>query len=73
MGADLGTESDPVCCANTGHCKQLAPNWAKAAEELAPRGLQLGAVDCTANEELCARFEVKVRCMSMGHTHSRPS
>ena len=62
-----------MCCANTGHCKQLAPNWAKAAEELAPRGLQLGAVDCTANEELCARFEVKVRCMSMGHTHSRPS
>ena len=42
-----------------GHCKQLAPNWAKAAEELAPRGMQLGAVDCTANEELCGRFDVK--------------
>jgi protein disulfide-isomerase A6 len=41
-----------------GHCKQLAPEWASAAEALAPRGVKLGAVDCTANEALCSRFGV---------------
>jgi len=42
-----------------GHCKQLAPEWAKAAAELAPRGVKLGAVDCTAHESLCGKYEVK--------------
>ena len=42
-----------------GHCKQLAPEWAKAASELAPRGVKLGAVDCTAHESLCGQYDVK--------------
>ena len=42
-----------------GHCKQLAPEWAKAASELAPRGVKLGAVDCTAHESLCGKYDVK--------------
>jgi protein disulfide-isomerase A6 len=42
-----------------GHCKALAPEWAKAAGELAPRGVKLGAVDCTANEALCAKYGVR--------------
>ena len=42
-----------------GHCKALAPEWAQASAELAPKGVKLGAVDCTAHEALCAKYEVK--------------
>ena len=42
-----------------GHCKKLAPEWERASRDLAPRGVKLGAVDCTANEALCARFSVQ--------------
>ena len=44
-----------------GHCKALAPEWKRAAAELAPRGVKLGAVDCTApeSEPLCGRFGVQ--------------
>lgn len=42
-----------------GHCKQLAPAWAKAASDLAPNpAVKLGAVDCTAEAALCSRFSV---------------
>jgi len=41
-----------------GHCKSLAPEWAKAASEL--RGtVSMGAVDCTQHKDLCARYDVK--------------
>jgi thioredoxin-like negative regulator of GroEL len=39
-----------------GHCKALAPEWARAAQQLAPSGVKLGAVDCTAHEALCAKY-----------------
>jgi protein disulfide-isomerase A6 len=42
-----------------GHCKALAPEWARAAQQLAPSGVKLGAVDCTAHEALCAKYNVK--------------
>jgi protein disulfide-isomerase A6 len=44
-----------------GHCKALAPEWARAADSLAKagKGVKLGAVDCTAHESLCAKYDVK--------------
>ncbi|KAJ9513834.1 hypothetical protein QJQ45_020913 [Haematococcus lacustris] len=42
-----------------GHCKSLAPHWAKVASSL--KGMAtIGAVDCDdkANQKLCARFGV---------------
>ena len=41
-----------------GHCKALAPEWARAAEDLQKR-VKLGAVDCTKEESLCAKHSVK--------------
>jgi len=41
-----------------GHCKQLAPEWEKAATNL--KGiLPLGKVDCTAHQGLCAQYQVQ--------------
>jgi protein disulfide-isomerase A1 len=40
-----------------GHCKRLAPEYAQAAtalKDVAP----LGKVDCTAEKELCSKYEV---------------
>ena len=44
-----------------GHCKKLAPEWDAAADELAEAGERgvLTKVDCTENQELCARFGVR--------------
>ena len=57
-----------------GHCKQLAPEWAKAASELAPRGVKLGAVDCTAHESLCGKYDVKgfPTILAFGRDKSQP-
>ena len=57
-----------------GHCKQLAPEWAKAAAELAPRGVKLGAVDCTAHESLCGKYDVKgfPTILAFGRDKSQP-
>lgn len=72
-----GVHAHAHACRLTTHVpppSQLAPNWAKAAEELAPRGLTLGAVDCTAEEQLCARFEVKgyPHIMVFGRDKAKP-
>jgi protein disulfide-isomerase A6 len=41
-----------------GHCKQLAPEYEKAATNL--KGIvKVGAVDCDVEKELCGSFEVK--------------
>jgi len=41
-----------------GHCKTLAPHYAKAADKL--KGMvTFGAVDCTVQEELCAEYSVE--------------
>jgi protein disulfide-isomerase A1 len=44
-----------------GHCKKLAPEYAKAAQKLAEIGstVVLGKVDATEQKELGTRFEVK--------------
>ncbi|XP_018497136.1 protein disulfide-isomerase isoform X2 [Galendromus occidentalis] len=44
-----------------GHCKALAPEYAKAATELAEEGseLKLGKVDATEQTELGERFEIR--------------
>jgi len=41
-----------------GHCKTLAPNFARAATEL--KGVaKLASVDCTVHKDLCSRFGVQ--------------
>eukprot|EP00127_Corallochytrium_limacisporum_P002473 Clim_evm30s128 gene=Clim_evmTU30s128 len=42
-----------------GHCKTLAPEWAKAADELVHSGVKLGAVDATVESGLASQFGVQ--------------
>eukprot|EP01029_Cantina_marsupialis_P010403 TRINITY_DN2371_c0_g1_i1.p1 TRINITY_DN2371_c0_g1~~TRINITY_DN2371_c0_g1_i1.p1 ORF type:complete len:278 (+),score=103.60 TRINITY_DN2371_c0_g1_i1:40-873(+) len=42
-----------------GHCKKLAPDYAKAASTLKKNDLILGKVDCTEESDLCQRYGVK--------------
>lgn len=42
-----------------GHCKQLAPEYETAATILKEKGIPIGKVDCTENEELCSKFEIQ--------------
>ncbi|XP_067952030.1 protein disulfide-isomerase A6-like [Watersipora subatra] len=41
-----------------GHCKNLAPHWAKAATELKGK-VKLGAVDATVHSSLASRYGVR--------------
>lgn len=41
-----------------GHCKSLAPNFAKAATALKGTA-KLASVDCTVEKDLCSRFGVQ--------------
>ncbi|XP_047341346.1 protein disulfide-isomerase like 2-2-like [Impatiens glandulifera] len=41
-----------------GHCKNLAPEWKKAAKNLKGK-VKLGHVDCDADKSLMSRFDVK--------------
>eukprot|EP00210_Caulerpa_lentillifera_P007336 g7012.t1 len=41
-----------------GHCKNLKPEWEKAATELSGK-VKVGAVDCTAHESVCREFGVQ--------------
>lgn len=41
-----------------GHCKSLAPEYAKAATELLSHGIRLGKVDATQEGKLAGRFSV---------------
>ena len=42
-----------------GHCKTLAPEWAKAAATLADSPFKLAKVDATENDALAKQFEIK--------------
>ncbi|ORZ30270.1 hypothetical protein BCR44DRAFT_53441 [Catenaria anguillulae PL171] len=42
-----------------GHCKQLAPEYEKAATTLKAESIKLGKVDCTEHRELCDSFQVQ--------------
>uniref|UniRef100_A0A0A9Z873 protein disulfide-isomerase n=1 Tax=Lygus hesperus TaxID=30085 RepID=A0A0A9Z873_LYGHE len=43
-----------------GHCKALKPEYAKAARMLAGNeNVILGNVDCTANQQLCGKYDVR--------------
>ncbi|ENN76828.1 hypothetical protein YQE_06669, partial [Dendroctonus ponderosae] len=41
-----------------GHCKNLAPHWAKAATELKGK-VKLGALDATVNKQKASQYEVQ--------------
>lgn len=41
-----------------GHCKNLAPHWAKAASELKGK-VKLGALDATVNKEKASLYEIQ--------------
>lgn len=42
-----------------GHCKQLEPEYESAATILKEKGIPIGKIDCTENEELCSKFEIQ--------------
>ena len=42
-----------------GHCKNLAPEFARAAAKMEGEGVKFGAVDATAHGALANRFEVR--------------
>ena len=41
-----------------GHCKHLAPEYEKAAEQLKGGKVVLAEVDCDAHQDLCGRYDV---------------
>lgn len=41
-----------------GHCKNLAPEYVKAAEELKKRDIVLAQIDCTENQDLCMQQQI---------------
>ena len=57
-GSPAASTQAPWC----GHCKQLAPKYASAAEVLAAEGITnaiLASVDCTVETELASRFHIE--------------
>jgi protein disulfide-isomerase-like protein len=42
-----------------GHCKNLAPEYAKAAAELKADGVVLASMDCTNHQDFCNKHEVQ--------------
>jgi protein disulfide-isomerase A6 len=42
-----------------GHCKNLAPEWKKAANSLKGSGMRLGAVDATVATGLASKYGIK--------------
>ncbi|CCH46454.1 putative secreted protein [Wickerhamomyces ciferrii] len=42
-----------------GHCKALGPNFAKAADILDSKNIQLAQIDCTEEQELCQEHGIR--------------
>ncbi|KAG1468883.1 hypothetical protein G6F56_003580 [Rhizopus delemar] len=42
-----------------GHCKALAPEYEIAATQLKEKNIPIAKVDCTENEELCQKHEIR--------------
>lgn len=42
-----------------GHCKQLEPQWAAAANDLEGRGIKLGALDATVHKAMASKYKVE--------------
>lgn len=42
-----------------GHCKNLAPEFAQAAEALKKDGIKVASVDCTNHQDFCGKQDVQ--------------
>ncbi|KAG2233191.1 thioredoxin-like protein [Thamnidium elegans] len=42
-----------------GHCKALAPEYEVAATTLKEKNIKIAKVDCTENQDLCQKYEVR--------------
>lgn len=59
LGIDNICEIFILCDCRCGHCKSLAPEYAKAAKALVDAPVKLGKVDATVNNQLAKSFEIK--------------
>jgi len=41
-----------------GHCARLKPDWEKLAKKSGVKGTKIGKVDCTANKDVCSKYDV---------------
>eukprot|EP00245_Coleochaete_scutata_P003436 TRINITY_DN15060_c0_g1_i1.p1 TRINITY_DN15060_c0_g1~~TRINITY_DN15060_c0_g1_i1.p1 ORF type:complete len:458 (-),score=112.74 TRINITY_DN15060_c0_g1_i1:645-2018(-) len=42
-----------------GHCKQLAPEWKRAANALKDTNVKFGQVDCTVEQAVASKYEIR--------------
>lgn len=58
IGAFFSCTASLLLCCRCGHCKNLAPEWAKAATELKGK-FKLGALDATVHTVMAGRYGIQ--------------